>query len=89
MKGYFVEQLRELGPDVLVVRTLFSGDIVTEWLPALVAVDSVLYDERNGVEFMSARVQWGSNVDVYSSSGGGFAAEWSLLCRSDHGLLLE
>lgn len=57
-----------LGAPVLVVRTLMSGETVTERLPALLAVDSVLNDSRNGVEFQSARVCFGGLIDVWGGS---------------------
>jgi hypothetical protein len=77
---YFVEGLQPLGGLVLVERTLMNGrEAEPEMMPALMAVDSVLYDPRNGVEFSAARIHWGKWLDVYGVSGGGFAAEYNLL----------
>ena len=60
--------LHILGSPVTVIRTLMNGDTVKERLSALLAVDSVLTDERNGVEFKSARVSFGYLIDVWGSS---------------------
>lgn len=57
-----------LGEPVTVIRTLMNGDTIRERLPALLAVDSVLCDERNGVEFRSARVLFGHLIDSWGSS---------------------
>jgi hypothetical protein len=42
-----------------------------------------MFDDRNGVVFKSARIVWGQVLDVFSSSGGGFAAERSLIFRPE------
>lgn len=60
--------LMVLGSPVMVIRTLLSGEIVTERLPALLAVDSVLSDERNGVEFKSSKILFGRLIDVWGGS---------------------
>lgn len=57
-----------LGEPVNVVWTLQSGDTVTERLPALLAVDAVLSDERCGVEFRAGRVKFGRLIDVWGGS---------------------
>lgn len=52
-------------PEVLVVRTLVSGDVVHELVPAPFAVLMVGYDELNGDEVVSARILW-DDVDSRS-----------------------
>ncbi len=57
-----------LGEPVNVIWTTRQGDTVTERLPAMIAVDAVLNDERCGVEFASARVKFGGLIDVWGMS---------------------
>ncbi len=57
-----------LGEPVNVIWTRFDGDTITERMPALLAVDAVLCDERCGVEFRSGRVKFGKLIDVWGGS---------------------
>lgn len=57
-----------LGEPVRVVWTLLNGDRVIERMPALLAVDAVLNDERLGVEFKAGRVLFGELIDVWGGS---------------------
>lgn len=45
-----------LGPTVLLVRTSFDGDICREWLPAVLALESLASDPDNGEVWSSGRV---------------------------------
>lgn len=67
----FVADLEQtlFGPKVKVIRTLYTGDIVEETMPAAVAVDCVLRDPINGAgEIARARIEWGNVIDVWGVS---------------------
>lgn len=70
--GKLVEDLDSslFGPLVKVIRTLYTGDIVEEIMPAALAVDAVLRDPINGTgEVVSARIVWPKNqMDYWGSS---------------------
>jgi|WetSurMetagenome_2_1015567.scaffolds.fasta_scaffold1331634_2 hypothetical protein len=59
------------------------GNWVHEELPGLAAAESVMLDPDNGLKWSRAILDLRGNLDEFGSSGGGFAAEWSLLPRSD------
>ena len=45
-----------MGDLVLLVRTMFDGQVVRDWLPAQLAVALVAYDPDNGDVWYSARI---------------------------------
>jgi hypothetical protein len=45
-----------LGPDVLLIRRTFDGDIIEAWIPALLAASMLMDDEENGVVYEAAWV---------------------------------
>lgn len=53
-----------LGEYVYVIRTDMNGKTHREWLPVLLAVDSVGYDEDNGVKWSSARIYPWGGIDL-------------------------
>ena len=48
-----------LGPEVKVVRYLYTGDIAVHRLPAALAVEMVLTDSWNGDDVRRSRIVWG------------------------------
>lgn len=56
------------GPDVVVVREMFNGEIIEETMPAALAVLSVLDDDLNGVVFKRARIVWSGVFDEWGQS---------------------
>jgi hypothetical protein len=54
-----------LGPNVLVVRTLFNGETCKEWLPAAVAADHMMHHPLNGVVYRSARIEFHGVYDEW------------------------
>ena len=58
------------GPCVKVVRTLYTGDTVEEYMPAMLAVETVLRDPENGNgEVIRAHIEWPEGVtDVWGGS---------------------
>jgi hypothetical protein len=88
IRDYYIDMLKPLGPDVLVLRLPVgkNPDSEANWLPermpAWMAVDSVMFDPRNGVEFSRARIVWNDVLDIYSSSGSAGAAEFSKIARN-------
>lgn len=46
----------DFGRLVLVVKTPFDGDPVSEWMPAALAIASVGWDTENGERWYSARI---------------------------------
>lgn len=67
----FLVDLEEslFGPKVKVIRTLYTGDVVEEIMPAAVAVDTVLRDPINGAgEVTRSRIEWGDVIDVWGIS---------------------
>ena len=48
--------MSDYGQLVLVVKTPFDGDPVSEWMPAALAVASVGWDAENGEKWFSARI---------------------------------
>jgi len=63
-----MDDISMFGEMVLIVRTLQTGAIEREWLPAFWAVEDVLYSERNGVDVASARVIWFDVLDEWGQS---------------------
>ena len=52
-----VKTMDDFGRLVLVVKTPFDGDPVSEWMPAALAVASVAgWDSENGTRWVSARI---------------------------------
>jgi len=47
------------GPNVTLVRTLYTGDTVRQEMPAFVAMELALYDAINGGEVISSHIDWG------------------------------
>jgi len=62
-----MDDISMFGEEVLVVRTLMTGKIEREWMKAFWATESVLYDERLGVDVASAHIVW---FDVLDNWGG-------------------
>ena len=55
-----------LGPDVLLVRTLRSGDVVKEYLPIMVAKSLLIFNDlQNGNEFISGHIEFGDLLDIW------------------------
>lgn len=58
------------GSIVMVIRTYLNGEVETEWLPAALAVMSVLSDPDNGILYKSARIDY---AGVYAGDWDGSA----------------
>jgi hypothetical protein len=56
------------GPSVLLIQNLFNGEIVKEWLPVALAVDSVLRNPVNGLVISSARIDFSGVYDEWGQS---------------------
>ena len=54
---------------VVLVRTLTSGKVTREVLPADVAVYEALHGAQNGVTVRSVRVEFGKVLDRWGGSG--------------------
>ena len=57
-----------LGPLVLLVSQLASGDTASEWVPAALASEALMTDRRNGEEVVSAHIYWGDVLDEWTRS---------------------
>ena len=55
-------------PWVTIVRTLWSGEIVTAKMPADEAVQALWLHPMNGIDFKSAHIRWGKELDCWSYS---------------------
>jgi hypothetical protein len=61
---------------VCLIRTLFTGETVEEWLSPMLAVWEALYSPLNGSEVASARVIWGGvSSGTVDTSGSALVAE--------------
>ncbi len=56
------------GPPVLLIQNLFNGEVKKEWLPAALAVDSMLRNPANGLIISSARVDFSGVYDEWGQS---------------------
>ncbi len=56
------------GPPVLLIQNLFNGDVKKEWMPAALAVDSLLRNPANGLIIRSARVEFTGAYDEWGQS---------------------
>jgi hypothetical protein len=56
------------GPSVLLIQNLFNGEVVQEWLPVALAVDSVLRNPVNGLIIRSAKIDFSGVYDEWGQS---------------------
>jgi hypothetical protein len=56
------------GPQVLLIQNLFNGEVVKEWMPVALAVDSVLRNPTNGLVIRSARIEFSGVLDEWGQS---------------------
>lgn len=64
---------------VLLVKTLRTGDTISEWMTPFFAVDELMFGSLNGSEVASGHIEWGEvSSGTLASSGGGFAAVWDM-----------
>ena len=66
--GEYITDDSVLGPDVVLVRTMPSGDIVRESMPALLAHIALADDEDNGVVFISGHIEYKQVLDKWGTS---------------------
>jgi len=57
-----------LGPDVKLVMTLFDGDVVVKYMPAMLATLTLLYGDENGIVFRSGHIEHRGLMDVWGTS---------------------
>jgi len=57
-----------LGPPVLLIQNLFNGEVKKEWMPAALAVDSMLRNPVNGLVIRSARIEFSGVYDEWGQS---------------------
>ena len=57
-----------LGPPVLLIQKLFNGEEKMEWMPAALAVDSMLRNPVNGLVIQSARIDFSGVFDEWGQS---------------------
>jgi hypothetical protein len=57
-----------LGPPVLLIQKLFNGEEKQEWMPAALAVDSMLRNPVNGLIIQSARIDFSGVYDEWGQS---------------------
>ena len=48
-----------MGPEVTLLRILYTGDIAVHKMPAALAVEALLNDDWNGTDVRRARIIWG------------------------------
>ena len=56
------------GRIVLVERTLFSGEVTREWMPAFEAAVEAIAGPQNGVTVARLVVRWGEILDEWTRS---------------------
>ena len=53
------ENAGSVGPQVKIIRVLYTGDYKIHTVPAPLAVVMALYDQINGGEVIRSRIVWG------------------------------
>jgi len=51
------------GEEVMLIRTTFDGEIVHEWMPVTLAIETLMDDENNGTLYYSGRIYGMGLVD--------------------------